>query len=139
MVFSFSTITFHMLILRLRICLLTYSYLFLENFIFFDKIFVKCKRISVLVKLFTHQEVCVFSVFGQLPPEKNCPPIRVGVWVKVRVTFRVWEQPGNCPRGKLSPGQGYDLSQGQLWGWGAIFLGSNCPRTVFSQFGNGNS
>ena len=29
-----------------------------------------------------------FSVFGQLPPEKNCPPIRVGVWVKVRV----WEQ-----------------------------------------------
>ena len=46
-------------------------------------------------------------VFGQLPPEENCSPVRVGVWVKVRFSFRVGglEQLGsrtiapeeNCP------------------------------------------
>ena len=30
-------------------------------------------------------------VFGQLLPEENCSPVRVGVWVKVRVSFRVGE------------------------------------------------
>ena len=34
---------------------------------------------------------------------ENCPPVRVGVWVKVRVSFRVGVQPDKCPRGKLSP------------------------------------
>ena len=28
-------------------------------------------------------------VSGQLPPEEYCPPVRVRVWVKVRVIFRV--------------------------------------------------
>ena len=28
-------------------------------------------------------------VSGQLPPEENCPPLRVVVWVNVRVSFRV--------------------------------------------------
>ena len=28
-------------------------------------------------------------VSGQLPPEENSPLVRVGVWVKVRVSFRV--------------------------------------------------
>ena len=37
-------------------------------------------------------------------PEENCPPVRVGVWVKVRVSFRVGGQPENCPREKLPPG-----------------------------------
>ena len=37
-------------------------------------------------------------VSGQLPP-----PDRVGVWVKVKVTFRVGGQPDNCPRRKLRP------------------------------------
>ena len=32
-------------------------------------------------------------------PEENCPPIRVGFSVKVRVSFRVGGQPG----GKLPP------------------------------------
>ena len=54
-----------------------------------------------------------------MPPEQNCPPVkvrvwvgqflpkenyllvRVGVWVKVRVSFRVGEKTANCPRGKL--------------------------------------
>ena len=26
-------------------------------------------------------------VSEQLPPEENCPPVRVGVWVKVRVSL----------------------------------------------------
>ena len=61
-------------------------------------------------------------VSGQLPPEENCPPVRVGVSVKVRVSFRVGGQPENCPREKLPPGQGQGLAQVQFWGWGAIFL-----------------
>ena len=43
-------------------------------------------------------------VSRQLPPEENCPPVGVGVWVKVKVSFRDVEQPDNCPREKLSPG-----------------------------------
>ena len=42
-------------------------------------------------------------VSRQLPPDKNCPTVRVGVWVKVRATFRVGGQPDNCPRRKLPP------------------------------------
>ena len=37
-------------------------------------------------------------------PEKNCPPDRVGVSVKVRVSFRVGGQPDNCPGEKLPLG-----------------------------------
>ena len=44
-----------------------------------------------------------FTVAGQLPPEKNCPPVRGGVWVKVSVSFRVGGQPDNCPRRKEPP------------------------------------
>ena len=43
----------------------------------------------------------ITSVSGQLPPEENCPPIRVGIWIKVRVNFRVGGQPHNCFQGKL--------------------------------------
>ena len=39
---------------------------------------------------------------GQLPPEENCPPVRVGVSVKVRVSFRVGGKPGNSP-GEILP------------------------------------
>ena len=31
------------------------------------------------------------------PPEENCPAIRFGVSVKVRVSFTVGEQPDHCP------------------------------------------
>ena len=37
-------------------------------------------------------------------PRKIAPPVRVGVWVKVRVSFSVGGQPDNCPRGKLLHG-----------------------------------
>ena len=42
-------------------------------------------------------------VSGQLSPEENCPLVRVGVWVKVRVSFRVGGWSDNCPREKLPP------------------------------------
>ena len=40
--------------------------------------------------------------------------------------------PDNCPRGKLPPklGLGFGLGLGLELGLGAIFLGSNCPRTI---------
>ena len=34
----------------------------------------------------------------------NCPPVRVGVSVKVRVSFRVEEQSDNCPGAELPSG-----------------------------------
>ena len=42
-------------------------------------------------------------VYGQLPPEENYPLVKVGVWLKVRVIFRVGGQPDNCPRKKSAP------------------------------------
>ena len=44
------------------------------------------------------------SVSEQLPPEENYPLVRVGPWVKGRVSFRVVGQSDNCPRRKLPPG-----------------------------------
>ena len=42
-------------------------------------------------------------VSGQFPPEKNFSPVGIGVWVKVRVSFRVGGQPDNCSQGKQPP------------------------------------
>ena len=36
-------------------------------------------------------------------PEKNCTPVRVGVWVKVRVSFRDGGQPDYCPEENYHP------------------------------------
>ena len=79
------------------------------------------------------------SVSGQLPSEKNCPPGRVGVlikvrvsfsgvWVKVSLSFRVGGQPDNYSRGKFPPwlGLGFSLGLVLVLG-GAIFLEGNCP------------
>ena len=52
-------------------------------------------------------------------PEKNCPPVRVRGWIKVRVNSRVEGQPYNCPRGNCSP------VRVRVWlrvSFGAIFL-----------------
>ena len=40
-------------------------------------------------------------VYGQLPPEKNCPPFRVGFSVRVRVSFRVAGATRQLPRRKI--------------------------------------
>ena len=47
--------------------------------------------------------------------------------------FRFYHCPGNFPQGKLPYIQGLDLGQrqDQGWGWEAIFLWGNCPKTVF--------
>ena len=49
----------------------------------FPENFVKFLRITFLQNTSR-------MVSGQLSPEENCPLVRVGVWVKVRVRFRVW-------------------------------------------------
>ena len=71
------------------------------------------------------------SVSGQLlpPPEENCPPVRVGVCVKVRVNFRVG---GNQT---IAPQLGFGFGLGLVLGLGAIFLGGICPRTIESYSG----
>ena len=64
----------------------------------------------------------LLSVSGQLNPEEKFPPVRIGVWVKVRVRFRVGGQPDNCPRdnsARLGLGLGFVLG-----------LGGNGPRYV---------
>ena len=72
------------------------------------------------------------KVSGQLPPDENCLPVRVGVRVRVRISFGVG---GNqtialeekCPRLVLGFGLGLVLV---LWGGGgAVFLGGNYLRT----------
>ena len=58
------------------------------------------------------------------PPRKNCPPVRDGVWVKIRVNFMVgWggnqtiAYKENCPRLRLGFGLGLVMG-----------LGCNFPR-----------
>ena len=58
------------------------------------------------------------------PPEKNCPPVRDGVWVKIRVNFMVGgggnqtiAYKENCPRLRLGFGLGLVMG-----------LGCNFPR-----------
>ena len=46
------------------------------------------------------KEIMYTMVSGQFPAEKSPPPVEIGVWVKVRVSFRVGGQPDNCPQGK---------------------------------------
>ena len=73
----------------------------------------------------------IFSwVSGQLSPEENCSPFMVGIWVKVKVSFRVGGgvQPDDRPRGKLTPR--WELGFALVLGLVAIFLGGNCPRTI---------
>ena len=66
---------------------------------------------------------------GQLPPEENCPPpVRVGVLVKARVSFRIGGggQTDNYPRRKIAPclelgfGLGLVLGLGDNFPWGQL-------------------
>ena len=43
-------------------------------------------RVCIIFKLSLY---LLNTVSGQLPPEENCPPVKVGVWVKVRISFGV--------------------------------------------------
>ena len=46
---------------------------------------------------------CFMRYPDNCPPRKIPPLVRVGVWVKVRVSFRVGGWSDNCPREKLPP------------------------------------
>ena len=69
---------------------------------FKDYIFKDTK--AICLKCVDYMKICFKMVSGQLPPEENSPLVRVGVWVKVRVSFRVGGgQPYNCSRRTFSP------------------------------------
>ena len=80
-----------------------------QNFIDIFLIIILIVKVFIIIEL-NRMKVFQFDynshnmVFGQLTPEVNCPPLRVGVWVKVRASVRVGGQPDICPRGKLPPG-----------------------------------
>ena len=65
-----------------------------------------------------------------MPIEEKCPPVRVGVWLKFRVSFRVGGQSDNCPR-ENRPVIRLRVRVRISFGVGGrgIFLEGNCPRT----------
>ena len=70
-------------------------------------------------------------VSGQLPPEENCSPVRIRVWVKRRVRFRIGGNQTVGPEVNWS-----SPVRVRVWlrvsfevGCGGILLGGNCPRT----------
>ena len=70
------------------------SRLFYDN-VFYTLYFVNCSTL-VFIKLFfffLKNSKHIWKVSGQLPLKENCPPVRIGVWIKVRVSFRVGGQP----------------------------------------------
>ena len=46
---------------------------------------------------------CWYIGIRTIAPRGKLPPVRDGVWVNVRVSFRVLGQPDNCSRGRLPP------------------------------------
>ena len=83
------------------------------------------------IQLSWHQKPLSPLVSGQLLPQKNYPTVRVGVWVKGRVSFRIRGQPDDCPRGRFTPmvrvGVWFRISFGV---GGDTFRGCNRPRIV---------
>ena len=60
-------------------------------------------------------------VSRQLPPEENCPPLRVEVSVKVRVSFRAGRQPDIIAPKKIAPWLGLRFGLGLVLGLGVNF------------------
>ena len=64
-------------------------------------------------------------VSGQLPPRKIAPPpptVRVGLWVKVRVSFRVGGTTRQLPPRKIVLQLGLGLALGLVLRLGSNFL-----------------
>ena len=62
-----------------------------------------------------------------MPPKENCPPIRVGIWIKVRVNFRVGGNhtiaaKGNCPLVRVRVWVRVSFGVGGQFSSGAIVL-----------------
>ena len=68
----------------------------------------------------------IFYGIRTIAPRGKLPPVRMGVWVKVRVSFRVGDPPDNWPRGKWLPLLRVRVSVRASFG-----VGGNCPRTIF--------
>ena len=69
-------------------------------------------------------------VYGKLPREENCLPVRVRVLVKVRVSFRVrgGGATRQLPRRQIDPWLGLGFELGLVLGFGGNFPRGNCPR-----------
>ena len=62
---------------------------------------LECKwNILILESRKSSKEIMYTMVSGQFSTEINSPLVGIGVWVKVRVSFKVGGQPDNCPQGK---------------------------------------
>ena len=62
---------------------------------------------------------CYFAYLDNCSPRKIALPVRVGVWVKVRVSFRVGDNQRivpeeNCPLVRVSFGGGEQFSSGAI-------------------------
>ena len=74
------------------------------------------------------------------PPRKNASRLGLGFWSRLRLVLGLrggrgeGEKPDNCPRRKQYLSQSHGLDQTQFWGWVAILLGDNCPRTLWEVF-----
>ena len=90
-------------------------------------IFMSSKSVSQIFKILFQTGDINILVSGQLAPEENCPPVRVGVSVKFRVSLGLGAN-RQLPRRTILPWLGLGLVLGL---GGAIFLGGNCPRTQY--------
>ena len=66
----------------------------------------------------------------QLPPEENCPLVRVRVWVKLRVSFKVVSNQTIAPEKNCSP----PLLLGLMFALGLVLelVGDNFPPAQLS-------
>ena len=65
-----------------------------------------------------------------MPCEENYLLVRIGVWVKVRVSFRVGGNQTIAPEENCAPVRVRGWLRVSFGVRGAIFLRSICPRTV---------
>ena len=69
------------------------------------------------------------TVYGQLPLEENCLPVRVGVLVKVRLILGLGGgATRQLPRRQIDPWLGLGFGLGLVLGFGGNFPRGNCPR-----------
>ena len=59
----------------------------------------------------------------KIAPEENCLPVRVGVWVTVRISFTAGGATRQLPRRNIDPRLGLEVGLGLVLG-----LGGNFPR-----------